>query len=180
VPVNSGKHARKNPADICHVIDHSLANILSELPGPKVLTLHDLIPWRYPEQHKNNQLAYARWKKRVQCAGQADIILCDSKATAEDAEHFLSLPQEKIRICPLALLPCYHQPTQAEQETARKKFNIEEDEILLLYVGTDVKRKNLSFLLDVLEEVNKEIPWRGNWRFFKSRWQIRPINTKIH
>jgi glycosyltransferase involved in cell wall biosynthesis len=164
----SRKHAQKNPADIYHVVDHSMAHILPYLPGPKVLTVHDFMGWRFPEMFNVEVPAYKRWEARVRLSVEADILLCVSRATAEDAKKYLDIPEEKIKVVPQALLPCYRQPSTEEREIARKQFGLEKNETLFLFVGADVKRKNIPFLLDVLEEVNKEVPFKGNWRFIKA------------
>lgn len=67
----------------------------------KVTTLHDLIIYRYPGSFGKkgghdivgNQQKRLKWVKK-----ECDLIICDSKATREDAMEILKIPGEKLKV----------------------------------------------------------------------------------
>jgi glycosyltransferase involved in cell wall biosynthesis len=65
-----------------------------------VVTLHDLIPLRFPKRLSSLTLYARHYIPRV--LNQAEHILCNSLATARDIRHFYGISQRKITPIPLA------------------------------------------------------------------------------
>lgn len=65
-----------------------------------VVTLHDLIPVRFP-QHRSLLTPYFRYYV-PQVLRQAQHIVCDSEATARDAVEFCQIPAAQLTVVPLA------------------------------------------------------------------------------
>lgn len=67
---------------------------------PYIVTVHDLIPLRFPKAFSPLTPYFKHYVPQV--VAQAQHILCDSVATAEDLGHFLQVPSKKITPIPLA------------------------------------------------------------------------------
>jgi glycosyltransferase involved in cell wall biosynthesis len=65
-----------------------------------VVTLHDLIPLRFPSK-LSLQTPYLKYYM-PQVLRQAEHILCDSEATAKDAAQFFEIEAKKMTVIPLA------------------------------------------------------------------------------
>ena len=65
-----------------------------------VVTLHDLIPLRFPRAFSPLMPYFKYYVPQV--LSQAEQIICDSKATAEDATSFFDISVKKITVIPLA------------------------------------------------------------------------------
>ena len=63
-----------------------------------VVTIHDLIPERYPEQYNPMDVKIYRKKFRYACE-QADKVIAISDQTKQDIIDFYKIPGEKIEIC---------------------------------------------------------------------------------
>jgi glycosyltransferase involved in cell wall biosynthesis len=65
-----------------------------------VVTVHDLIPMRFPKRFSPLTPYYRYYVPQV--LRQAQHLICDSIATAQDLTHFLQIPAQKITPIPLA------------------------------------------------------------------------------
>ena len=101
-------------AEIGHALDHSWADVLKYMPDnmAKVVTVHDLIPRRYPGELSNSQLR--RFSKRVSGIAAADLIVCVSNYTAREVQALLGISSEKIVVVPngVTLPPKHIEPTR--------------------------------------------------------------------
>ncbi|NET61753.1 MAG: glycosyltransferase family 4 protein [Symploca sp. SIO2E6] len=59
-----------------------------------VVTVHDLIPLRFPQRHSPLTIYFRYYIPQV--LAQAQHIICDSTATAQDITHFFDIPASKI------------------------------------------------------------------------------------
>jgi glycosyltransferase involved in cell wall biosynthesis len=66
-----------------------------------IITLHDLIPLRFPEEFSAAQSFYCR-SYLPAVVKQAEHIICNSLTTAIDIQNFLKVPEKKITAIPLA------------------------------------------------------------------------------
>jgi glycosyltransferase involved in cell wall biosynthesis len=94
-----------------------------------VVTLHDLIPLRFPR--RSPLTAYFRYFI-PQVLKQAQHILCDSQATADDAMHYYQIPARQLSVTPLAYDVAHFQPLA---NTPRQNY--------FLYIGRHDAYKNL-------------------------------------
>ncbi|MBW4680159.1 MAG: glycosyltransferase family 4 protein [Microcoleus vaginatus WJT46-NPBG5] len=65
-----------------------------------VVTVHDLIPLRFPKRFSRLTAYFRHYIPQV--IGQAEHIICDSTATAKDVTNFFNIKPEKITSVPLA------------------------------------------------------------------------------
>jgi glycosyltransferase involved in cell wall biosynthesis len=113
------------------------------LPGPSVLTLHDLSPWMDPGWHH----AAARVRRRAPVLmglGIATMILTDSEAVRRQAMERFRIHPARIAAVPLAAAERFR-PTGIPH--AERPY--------FLYVGALEPRKNLPFLVDAWRPVHE-------------------------
>lgn len=103
---------------------------------PLVVTVHDLVPFRFPETMTRWSLLYARATHRSILAA-ADRIICNSVDTADDLVAILGLTRDRIRVIHLGVDAHFFQP-EPNCEPPREPY--------VLFVGTQEPRKNLERL----------------------------------
>lgn len=118
-------------------------------PRPVVQTVHDLCFMRRPEWFPASKTLYYRL-----CIGptarKADLVLADSKATAEDIRALLLIPEQRIRVVPLGVGAEFHPRSSEEQRAVREKYGLPEQ--FFLFVGTLEPRKNVVRLLQAWDK----------------------------
>lgn len=116
-----------------------------DAPCRKLATVHDLIPYVYPETVGKNYLKdFLRQMPEIMA--NADGIIAVSEHTKSDILRFFDYPEERIAVIYEAAEPVYA-PTQrsACRGALQRLYGIEGD--FLLYVGGFGARKNLAGLL---------------------------------
>lgn len=107
-----------------------------------VVTVHDLIPLRFPQWFSKAQIFYCRYYLR-QVLSQADRIFCNSLTTAQDIQHFLDVPSQKLVITPLA---CDHEKFQFLDLPVSNYF---------LYLGRGNPHKNVDRLIRAFAQLSQ-------------------------
>jgi alpha-1,3-rhamnosyl/mannosyltransferase len=134
--------ARKRAAHIGADVYHSplLRGPLSRGRPPFVMTVHDLVPLRWPETMPRWHRSYtSRFIGRMLEA--ADRIITPSQDTADDLNTLLHVPPGKIRVIPNGVDPKFFgRPTGRRIDTAP----------YVLFVGTPEPRKNLARLVSAM------------------------------
>ena len=151
--------ARAN-IDLIHFFSHGDAPVLCSVP--RVITVLDLIPLRFPNLYKakktNLRFRFARFLEN-EAIRQAAGILAISECTKRDVMDFLKVEEGKIMVTPLAAGQQFCFPDLPSEERLQKQkylrqeFGLKQDIPLLLYVGGIDPRKNISFLLSAFAEV---------------------------
>lgn len=113
-----------------------------------VVTLHDLIAYRMPQ---NYRFAYRRYLKLAirRAAHVADRIIVDSQCTKRDLQEILRVREERIAIVYLAPSPEFRILPEAEKEPKRKNYQLPER--FVLCVGSLEPRKNHIALIKAFE-----------------------------
>jgi len=115
-------------------------------PRPYVVTIHDLIHVRFPEQFKRSVRPYYAIVVRAVCAGAARVVT-DDERTVADLERFLGVSPSKVRVIPLGVDPAFFADV-ATAPPSRPYF---------LYVGNHRAHKDLPTLFAAWEELPPEI-----------------------
>ncbi|HEY9488376.1 MAG TPA: glycosyltransferase family 1 protein, partial [Chryseosolibacter sp.] len=120
----------------------------------KVVTVHDLIFYRYPEFY--NFIDTAIYKKKLKFACQkADKIIAISEQTKADLREFLKIDEAKIEIIYQGSHPNFKRAlSSAEIESIAIKHKLPGEYILS--VGTIERRKNLLVIIKALSLIPKE------------------------
>jgi glycosyltransferase involved in cell wall biosynthesis len=112
---------------------------------PAVVTLHDLIPLRYPRWFTpSRRLVYGvavRLAVRV-----ARLVITVSTAAARDIEHLLRVPRERIAVIPGAADPALTPQPDTTIAAVRERLGIPQR--YALYVGSNKPHKNLVRLVE--------------------------------
>ncbi len=149
--------SRRPGIKVAHVLDHSFAHLLAQVPGEiyKVATVHDLAPLRDARELTAQQRA--RFRRTVEHLHAADIILADSRHSADEAGELLHLAPGKIQVLPLgvdvarfARHPSPAPPPVWRQELAGTR--------VLLSVGANADRKNLVSLPAIFRAAKALLP----------------------
>ncbi|HNI45241.1 MAG TPA: glycosyltransferase, partial [Chitinophagales bacterium] len=74
---------KKDSLQVFHGLSHELPLNINNFSGKKIVTIHDLLPWRYPQQYKtiDNQIYRYKWQKAVH---SADVVVAVSEQTRHD------------------------------------------------------------------------------------------------
>jgi glycosyltransferase involved in cell wall biosynthesis len=127
--------------DIYHGLSHEIPVGIDKTGIRSVVTIHDLIHERYPEQYNPIDVRIYH-KKFLYACQHADRVIAISKQTKEDIIRFYKIPAEKIEICYQSCDPAFGKTVAAEEkERIRKKYGLPGE--FFLYVGSIIDRKNL-------------------------------------
>jgi len=106
-----------------------------------VVTIHDLIHERFPEQYNPIDVKIYSKKFRYACE-HADRVIAISQQTKNDIIEFYKTPEEKITVCYQSCNPAFEKKV-SEQDKARIKKQYQLPDEFFLYVGSIIERKNL-------------------------------------
>ena len=150
------KQLLKDGVEVFHGLSHEIPrkNKLSKIKY--VVTIHDLIFLRFPENY--NRIDREIYKKKVEYAcTTADKIIAISEQTKRDLMEFLKVPSHKIEVIYQSCAASFHHISDYRyRHLVQKKYNLPENYIL--YVGTIEKRKNLATLVEAIGKSNTQLP----------------------
>src|SRR5690606_35125554 len=120
----------------------------------KIITVHDLIFYRYPEFYKTIDATIYRKKLKFAC-DHADTIIAISEQTKADLQRFLNVDESKITIVYQGAHPNFkRKATDAEIEATSARYQLPTE--YMLSVGTIERRKNLMVLVRAMALIPKE------------------------
>jgi len=125
---------------------HSPYYLMPYWPGVRsVVTIHDLIPMRYPRYYgASERLAFGVASRMA--TRRATRIVTDSRATARDVERLLHVAPARVSVIPLAADPAFTPRPASEIEDARRRYGLAGD--YALYLGSNKPHKNLLGLIE--------------------------------
>lgn len=156
---------RRGDFDVFHLVDHSYAQIVHDLPAARtVVTCHDLDTFRCvlePAQEPRPRWFRAMAKRILSGLQRAAAVACDSEATRQAVLRHGLIDASRLRVVYLAVHPeCAAAPDPT--------FDAEADRLLgpatpgngpmLLHVGSNIPRKRVDVLLAVFARVRRAIP----------------------
>ena len=148
---------RKTKIDILHVPAHGYSQIMPFFLNSnvkKILTIHDLTPLLFPETHTKKTLQW--WVSSLNLIkSRTDVIIADSLNTKNDCINYLNIPNEKIKVIPLAADSIYRPSKHKEEirEDLEKRYGIKFP--FILSVGTLEKRKNIPNLIKAFNQLKE-------------------------
>jgi glycosyltransferase involved in cell wall biosynthesis len=152
--------------DIFHVVDHSYAHLVRELPPERtVVTCHDLDTFRsvlQPSVERRSAAFRAMTRRILGGFRRAARVTCDSAATRDAIlEHDL-VPADRLAIVPNGVHPDFSpRPDPAAAAAVSALVGPPADDTLdLLHVGSTVPRKNIRLLLHVVAGIRSRRPVR--------------------
>lgn len=150
------KVLKEDKLDIYHGLSHELPPGIEKLNIKTVVTIHDLIFLRYPEQFPWIDRKVYLKKFQHACDVSTKIIaICEQ--TKSDLIEFLNVPESKIEVIYQACHQSYYEPwSEAEIERVRNKFSLPQKYIL--NVGALEERKNTLVLIKAFSRIAKDFP----------------------
>jgi glycosyltransferase involved in cell wall biosynthesis len=152
------KDLKRLGINIYHGLSHEIPMGIQQTKIASVVTMHDLIFERYPEQYKPIDVKIYRSKFRYACQ-HANSVIAISQQTKEDLMAFYKVPECKIDICYQSCNPAFgNKISKQEKDIVKKKYNLPDR--FYLYVGSIIERKNLLTICKALHLLrnNNEIP----------------------
>jgi glycosyltransferase involved in cell wall biosynthesis len=132
---------KKLKIDIYHGLSHEIPIAIKEIGIKSVVTIHDLIYERFPEQYNPIDVKIYRRKIRFACQN-ADVVVAISKQTKNDIIQFYEIPENKIVICYQSCNPAFGiEVSESQKKTVQIKYGLPEK--FFLHVGSIIERKNL-------------------------------------
>jgi glycosyltransferase involved in cell wall biosynthesis len=149
------KDLKKNEIAIYHGLSHEIPVGIHKTNVKSVVTIHDLIHERNPEQYNPVDVKIYRKKFRYACT-HADKIIAISEQTKQDIIKFYNIQEEKITVCYQSCNPAFRiQVSKEEKEAVRKKYSLPAE--FFLSVGSVIERKNLLNICKAVSLLRDEI-----------------------
>jgi glycosyltransferase involved in cell wall biosynthesis len=148
--------------DVFHVIDHSYAQLVLELPADRTLvTCHDIDTFRClvePESDPRSAPYRAMVRRTLRGLQRAALVVCPSSATRNALLLHGLVPKERLRVVPNGAHPtCSTKPdVTSDLEISRLLGPLDKDQVDVLHVGSTIPRKRIDVLLRVFDRVKKQ------------------------
>lgn len=138
--------------DLYHGLSHEIPVGIEKSKVKSVVTMHDLIHERYPEQYAFIDRKIYSKKFRYACK-HADKVIAISQQTKADLIEFYDTSEDKIEVCYQSCNERFAMMLSAnEKEMIRKRYNLPQQ--YMLYVGSLIERKNLLNICKALKLLN--------------------------
>ena len=147
--------AKRLGLDIYHGLSHELPIGAGNTKTRWILTVHDLIIYRFPHYFSRIDGLIYRWKLKYACK-KADKIIAISEQTKKDLIHYLGIDENKVTIIYQDCDAAFKVPAT---ESLRKKVSGEYNlpGRYLLQVGTIESRKNLMLSIRALSKLPSDV-----------------------
>lgn len=147
-------HLKGDKVDIFHGLSHELPHGIPK-SIKKVVTMHDLIVWRYPQYYSLFDRLAHKFKQRHSCKN-ADVVVAISEQTKADLVSMMRIPEDKIRVIYQSCDPMFWHPVEADDvESARKRYNLPEKYVIC--VGTIEERKNQQNVVKAMSQLPEDV-----------------------
>ncbi|WP_184542651.1 glycosyltransferase family 4 protein [Mucilaginibacter sp. FT3.2] len=150
------KDLLRDGIELYHGLSHELPSGIGRSGIQSVVTIHDLIFMRYPQQF--GWFNYRIYLAKVKYACKvADTIIAVSQKTKDDLVELLNINPNKIEVVYQGCDPVFAVMQPDEQKAAVKiKYNLPDN--FLLSVGTIEERKNLLLIARALSSIQNNTP----------------------
>ncbi len=149
------KDLLKNDIDIYHGLSHEIPFGINKTNIKSVVTIHDLIFERYPQQYSKIDVQIYRQKFKYACAN-ANKIIAISEQTKKDIIDFYKIDAAKIDVCYQSCNDIFRQEiTEAEKNRIKQLYNLPNK--YFLTVGSIIERKNLLTIVKALHQIKKDV-----------------------
>ncbi len=142
--------------DIYHGLSHEIPFHIRKSGIKSVVSIHDMIFKKYPEQYPFFDRQLYNWKFRYACE-QANKVIAMSENTRQDIIEYYNIPPSKIEVI---YQSCHPQFFQKVTETVRMKVcqQYKLPQTYLLYVGSIIPRKRLLSIVKAMKITDTDIP----------------------
>lgn len=122
------------------------------VPCPTVVTIHDLIPLRYPLSSRWTSLAFGLTTRLALLTARRVVAV--SRATRDDLVSFYHVPSHKIAVIPEAADPHYRLLPPEAVADVRRRYSLPER--FALHVGVNKPHKNLVRLVEAVGRIARQ------------------------
>lgn len=144
----------KDQVDLYHGLSHELPIGIHKTGIRSVVTIHDLIFIRFPENYGFIDRSIYRFKTRYACK-HADCIIAISEQTKQDIIHFFKINPDKIEVVYQSCDDSFKQQANEEiKSLIKEQYKLPEQYIL--NVGTIETRKNLLSLIRAMSYIDNK------------------------
>ncbi len=149
------KDLLKNNIDIYHGLSHEIPFGINKTNIKSVVTIHDLIFERYPQQYSKIDVQIYRRKFKYACSN-TDKIIAISEQTKKDIIDFYKINESKIEVCYQSCNDIFRQEiSDTEKTRVKKKYSLPDK--FFLTVGSIIERKNLLTIVKALLQLKSHI-----------------------
>lgn len=135
------KDLQKLKIEVYHGLSNEIPIDIQKTNTRSVVTIHDLIFERFPEQYSKLDVEIYRRKFRYACQ-HADKVIAISEQTKKDIIEFYQAPEKNISVCYQSCNPAFAQRvSETIKQQVKEKYSLPEE--FFLYVGSVIERKNL-------------------------------------
>jgi len=189
--IATAKDRKKHSPDLIHYPFFDL--FFGTLPVveriPRVVTIHDVIPLRYPDHYPMGIKAKLRLKKQKLALKSVNHIITDSQASKTDIVDFLDIKPEKVSVVHLAANPELKPQSNYAVTKLRRSLNIPPRYIL--YVGDINYNKNVPQLIKSLVHLSDDIHLVcvgrnfyphdiPEWRAIDTQIEMSQVRSRVH
>ena len=147
-------HLKEDKVKIFHGLSHELPHGIPR-SIKRVVTIHDLIVWRYPQFYSVVDRAIHRSKIRHSCK-IADVVVAVSEQTKRDLVELLHVPEDKIKVVYQSCDPIFWKPvSESDKQYVREEYHLPEKYIIC--VGSIEERKNQIAVVKALAELPDDV-----------------------
>ena len=146
--------------DIFHVVDHSYAQLVHELPGSRtVVTCHDTDTFRSviePEREPRSAAFRAMTRRILGGLRKAGHVVCDTEATREALISKAGFAEQKTSVVHNGPHPsCTPYPEASSDYEAARLLGPPRSAIDLLHVGSAIPRKRIDHLIRIMAALGR-------------------------
>jgi glycosyltransferase involved in cell wall biosynthesis len=155
IMAEGGRIAHHVPAPFLHTgpLDPSVLVTVphwAALGGPRVVTLHDLIPLRDPSRYLPTPAHVERYRSRAAWVARADLIVTNSDYTRREAIELLGCDPARVVTVGAGVSPFFTPPDGTDDELFRYWLASVEDRPFVLTIGGSDARKGTERLIEAL------------------------------
>lgn len=181
----------KFQADITHYpfFDLFFATLPIGLSKKTVVTIHDVIPLRYPEYYPPGIKGKLRFEKQKLALKTVSAIITDSHSSKLDIVEYLGVPEDKVFVVYLAANPSLVAQKDEIIRRIGRKYKLPKEYVL--YVGDINYNKNIPQLIKMLKFlpervhlvcvgrnfIEQDIP---EWRWIETQLALSDVSKRVH
>lgn len=148
------KDAEQLDIDIYHGLSHEIPYGIDKTHIKTVVTIHDLIFERYPQQFNPIDVFIYRKKFKYACK-HANHIIAISEQTKQDIVQFYKIAPKKITVCYQSCASSFSiKVSDAEKKRVQQMYQLPQQ--FYLYVGSIIERKNLLTICKAINEIKRQ------------------------
>ncbi|MBO4739669.1 MAG: glycosyltransferase family 4 protein [Bacteroidales bacterium] len=152
------RHMKRNNVQIFHGLSHELPYCLP-MGVKKVVSIHDLIAFRYPHYFSKLDSFIYQHKQKHACK-VADMIVAISEQTKQDLINILKIPENRIKVIYQSVDSIFwnwikNTDKQTIIEQVRQKYKLPQHYILC--VGTVEERKNQDTVIQAMAQLPADV-----------------------